>query len=684
MVKSDVKAGLKVESLRRLIIVVLTASVLVFAAGTFLMLQRIFDNFGPGVRSDLQWKAQRGAAEIARTAELGLAIDDKAMVEDAIADFKKSDDILAIVAVNAKGEPVLTFGTSPLANEKLFGTKPDTIVTNDSYISSWSKSFVETNQVGSVGVVVSTRRLVESRSLLQKVKAATAVAGLLALFGGIGFVVFFTRAILARDKQLAGYAAGLERMVAERTSQLDKANQGMRVVLNNVAQGLAMIDLQGVMAPERSAMMDKWFGNAQDQATFQSLVQPIDARVASAFGMGLEQVRDGFLPAELALDQMPKHITANARELQISYIPLGSGEIPSGLLLVVSDITEQLAHERAEKEQREMMRIFQRIAQDRTGVLEFLNEAQTLAQQIYEGPKDLATEKRLVHTLKGICALFGIDSLATLCHGLETAIDEESRSLSDIDRQSIRREWDRSANAIADLLGNKAIKAVEISVEDHRLLIERLRQRAPVEALERWISSWTMDPVAARLHRFGEQAQKLSVRLGKAPLEVKIDDGGVRLDPATWAPFWNAFSHLIRNAVDHGVETLEQRRAVGKPDAATLRLEVQALPDSFELRVEEDGRGVDWEKVARKAAAAGLPSSTPQDLENALFHDGVSTADEVTVTSGRGVGLAAVKAATQLLGGKVKVVTAQGRGTAFVFTFPNTGSVFGTLEQAVA
>src|SRR5688572_10206833 len=94
------KPAVKVESLRRLIIVVLTFSVLVFSAGVFVMLQRIFDNFGPGVRADLEWKAQRGASEIARTADLGLAIDDASMVEESIADFKKSDDILAIVAVN--------------------------------------------------------------------------------------------------------------------------------------------------------------------------------------------------------------------------------------------------------------------------------------------------------------------------------------------------------------------------------------------------------------------------------------------------------------------------------------------------------------------------------------------------------------------------------------------------------
>jgi two-component system, chemotaxis family, sensor kinase CheA len=684
MTTNEIKAGIKVESLRRMIIVVLTFSVLVFASGVFVMLQRIFDNFGPGVQADLEWKAQRGASEIARTAELGLAIDDAAMVEESIADFKSSVDIIAIVAVNAAGKDVLTFGKSPISNVELFSTKPGSIKKTEDYIVSWSKAFVETNSVGSVAVVVSTRRLVDSRALLRKVEAATVIAGLLALLGGIGFVVFFTRAILLRDKQLADYAAGLEQMVAQRTAQLDRANQGMRLVLNNVAQGLVTVDLDGKMAPERSAMVEKWFGKVTEGSTFQALIEPLDHRVAGTFNIGLDQIKDGFMPAELSIDQMPKRMVANARSLELSYIALGSDEMPTGLLLVVSDITEQLAHEKAEREQREMMRIFQRIAQDRTGVVEFLNEGQSIVEELCAKAQELTLEKRLVHTLKGICALFGIDSVSSVCHVLETAIDEEERALTEADRQNVKREWDRASSSIQELLGDRSAKAVEISVGEHKLLIERLRKNAPVEALERWISSWTMDPVSVRLQRFGEQAQTLAKRLGKAPVEIKVDDGGVRLDPATWAPFWNAFTHLIRNSVDHGIETAAERKAAGKPETSVLRLRAQDNVDSFELRVEDDGRGVDWERLAKKAEAAGLPFTSASDLENALFHDGVSTADAVSMTSGRGVGLAAVKAATQHLGGKVKVVTSKGRGTAFVFTFPKTGSVFGAFEEAVA
>ena len=83
----------------------------------------------------------------------------------------------------------MTFGSSPIANEALFAARPGTIESNDEYIFSWSPAYVEANTVGSVAVVVTTKRLVESQSLLQKVQIATALAGLLALFGGIGFVV---------------------------------------------------------------------------------------------------------------------------------------------------------------------------------------------------------------------------------------------------------------------------------------------------------------------------------------------------------------------------------------------------------------------------------------------------------------------------------------------------------------
>ncbi len=88
------------------------------------------------------------------------------------------------------------------------------------------------------------------------------------------------------------------------------------------------------------------------------------------------------------------------------------------------------------------------------------------------------------------------------------------------------------------------------------------------------------------------------------------------------------------------------------------------------MSISDDGRGVDWAAIARRAEALGLPHGTRQQLEEALFADGVSSRAEVTHTSGRGVGLGAVRAVVRQLGGSIEVATELGQGTTFRFVFP--------------
>jgi len=125
----------------------------------------------------------------------------------------------------------------------------------------------------------------------------------------------------------------------------------------------------------------------------------------------------------------------------------------------------------------------------------------------------------------------------------------------------------------------------------------------------------------------------------------------------------------VRNAVDHGLESPDERIAAGKPEAGRLQLVARYTNDALVIEVVDDGRGIVWDRVREKAEAAGLPSATEHDLVKALFSDGVSTADEVSETSGRGVGLAAVDSVVRELGGEIAVQSELGKGTRFTFTF---------------
>ena len=137
--------------------------------------------------------------------------------------------------------------------------------------------------------------------------------------------------------------------------------------------------------------------------------------------------------------------------------------------------------------------------------------------------------------------------------------------------------------------------------------------------------------------------------------------------------------HLIRNAIDHGIETPEERRRVGKSEEGRIYLTAGHVEGSIMLTVWDDGRGLNRQKVVDKAIAKGLIDSdermTDQDIWQIVFQPGFSTAEQVTEISGRGVGLDVVSQAVEALRGRIEVRNTEGQGCAFVMRMPLTMAI---------
>jgi two-component system, chemotaxis family, sensor kinase CheA len=176
--------------------------------------------------------------------------------------------------------------------------------------------------------------------------------------------------------------------------------------------------------------------------------------------------------------------------------------------------------------------------------------------------------------------------------------------------------------------------------------------------------------VQARLSRMAEHAQGLAERLDKAPIEVVVDAGKLRLARESWGEFWSSAVHVVRNAVDHGLEEPAERERLGKRVPARLELSARLDGERLVIELKDDGRGVDWDAVAAKARARGLPALSHQDLIDAMFTSGISTRATATEVSGRGVGLDVLKAACRRSGGAIEVESTRGKGTTFRFSWP--------------
>jgi two-component system sensor histidine kinase and response regulator WspE len=193
-----------------------------------------------------------------------------------------------------------------------------------------------------------------------------------------------------------------------------------------------------------------------------------------------------------------------------------------------------------------------------------------------------------------------------------------------------------------------------------------------------------MRPLADGIRGFPRLVRDLARTLGK---QIRFEVGGDRtgVDRDILDKLEAPLSHLIRNAVDHGIEPPQERVAAGKPEAGEIRLDARHRAGMLQITLTDDGRGIDVERLRARAVARGLVAkavadqlSEPELLEF-LFLPGFSTKDQVTEISGRGVGLDVVQSMVKAVGGSVRVATQPGRQTVFTLQLPITMSVIRAL-----
>jgi two-component system chemotaxis sensor kinase CheA len=475
-----------------------------------------------------------------------------------------------------------------------------------------------------------------------------------------------------RSDELGRLKVALNTAVGNTRSARDAVvarTEAMRLVLDHVSQGLVTIDRDGKLSSERSAIVDTWFGAPAKDATFGEWLDTASPGFRSRFAFGWGEVLGDLMPRDVMIEQLPSRVAVGGRTYDIAYTVLEEREAVTGALLVMTDITERLERERLAREQVELVNLFQRIAQDRDGVLAFIAESMKLAEAV-AADTSMVVLKRHLHTLKGNMAIYGVDSVAELCHKLEDEVSEREQPLSGDQAAALRTQVEALGGQVQALAGNGRDPGPKVTDDDLARALKLVASAAPHDQIARELLRWKLEPASLPLQRLADNARGLAERLGKGGLRVRVVDNGVRLSARKFERLWSSVVHVLRNAVDHGIEEPEERERQGKPQTGEVALEARAEGDAIRIVISDDGRGIDWEKLRESAVRRGLPAETRRDLEMAMFADGVSTRDEVTELSGRGVGMAAVLSECTALGGQIEVTSAEHRGTAIHLVFP--------------
>ncbi len=241
---------------------------------------------------------------------------------------------------------------------------------------------------------------------------------------------------------------------------------------------------------------------------------------------------------------------------------------------------------------------------------------------------------------------------------------------------------DRLVNMVGETVITQSVlaqQASSLSPEAHGGLLHAIESLSrQTRELQENVMSIRAQPVKNVFQRMNRLVRELAMSLNKEAKIVLVGEN-TEVDTTVIEELSDPLVHMIRNAMDHGMETPAERVALGKPSEGTIKLSAEHRSSRIVITVTDDGRGINRAKVLERAIERGLITAdakpTIEEIENMIFLPGFSTADVVSSVSGRGVGMDVVRRNIQALGGRVFIASTPGRGSVFTMALPLTLAV---------
>jgi HPt (histidine-containing phosphotransfer) domain-containing protein len=526
-------------------------------------------------------------------------------------------------------------------------------------------------------------------------------------------LVFFIRNNVKMMAVIAQQNANLESRVAERTAQLSQKTNDINAMLQNMQLGVCTIVPGNRIHPEYSSFLGTIFEQRDlaDKPLVETLFDKsnlgVDAKDQISVSLG------SILGEDPMMFAMNGHLLA--REMQLSD-PAGSNKIvqmewspianeASGtvdkVLLIAQDVTQLRELEKNAAHQKEELDIIAKILRISIGKFnDFVHSAQgylaanrkLLGETGKRDPEVIAALFRNMHTVKGNARTFEFTQITNAAHRAEQSYDrlrkEElalwnpSELLAELDSVDAavaqyvtinEHKLGRKGRA-ADLLTTRGVFVGNDALAELRQMAQSLAQpldREQAEGLRKAIDTLGLIPLQRIVSGSADSLSSLAQELNKpTPVVELLGDDGLAFNSNFAEALKGSLMHIVRNSLDHGIETPSERARAGKPEQGRLQFVCNRRAGQVQLRIRDDGRGLALHKLYEKGIAAGMfgdgkPSA--QAVADIIFLPGLSTSAQITQVSGRGVGMDAVRTFLKEQGATVRIELTGG-ATSFDFT----------------
>jgi len=493
--------------------------------------------------------------------------------------------------------------------------------------------------------------------------------------------------------ELEKYSKNLEKMVEERTQQISNMNRLMKALLDSLSQGFFIFDKSGLCLEVSSKACDNTIESQPAGKMIWDVLKLSDTKT-DGFRKWMTTLFSELLPFEDLAPLGPAEFPhSKGRNISLEYFPLRSDDNQiDGVVVVATDITSLVEARKQAESEKQHAKLIINMIRSKNEMGRFIRESQVMLKDL-----QLAINKpqpqwdpeaifRSLHTLKGGAALFSVHGVAESAHHAETRLTEykENNTQENADKlksqcQAVDLQFKNFLNETKEILGTSILshdRHMEVSVTELNTLLEKLQHIPQAKAVaENVLAHLLFEPIKNFFEPYKEVSFRVAEKENKFIRNIEFKNDMIPVVPEIYGPLFATFVHAFRNSVDHGIEMPEVRHKLGKAEGGEIfvRFERQDLPTpTLKISLSDDGGGVDPAKIRAKLASKGINTDKESDHEviQHIFDSQFSTKEQVTETSGRGVGMDAIKYEVLALGGKVWVESELGKGSTLIVEVP--------------
>ena len=476
------------------------------------------------------------------------------------------------------------------------------------------------------------------------------------------------------------FTENLQELIEEKTKDI-------KSMLTNIEQGIFTITIDHTIHPEYSKHLEDIFETKdigdQPFAEFMfSKSNLTSEQISCVKSIVLSSVGENWLNFSANKSHLPGEMDIffgdNQKHLEIDWCPIEKDDCIEKIMVTVRDVTKlkELQAQSAQKEF-ELAIIQELLANENHRILLIFDQSRNIIQECLDfchNPRisfDQTVELfRNLHTLKGLLRTYKLKTSSNLVHEIEEHFlqlksgkswTSENREKMAAEIQEVMELIDTYEDVNQNKLGRGKEEVSQIKPEmlsEIRSVISLYLNDADIvddfySKLEEILSNKRQHQIKYRVEQMVASLSDTAKELNKKPLLFLAEGDEVSFTDDVWHVLDGAFIHMVRNSLDHGIETVEDRLAAGKEVQGRIFLKSSVDNDNIVMRIWDDGRGLNLWKIRTKA---GLGNDVaPVDIAKQVFSASFSTADKVSDISGRGVGLDAVQANVEKLGGSIQI-----------------------------